>query len=81
MIWQFLLILLLAPTVASDSFVYRICLTDEDVDVVMHETSDKADADMCAWVVSCASAEVRIRLDQNAARTFWRSYSPERCRR
>jgi len=77
-----LVVLGLVPAVTSDSFVYRVCFTTDraDTDVVMREADKKADADMCAWVVTCESAEVHVMLDKNAKRSFWRANSPERCR-
>ena len=68
------------PAVTADSFVFRVCFTTEDADVALRETEDKKGADMCAWVVTCESAEVKVKIDPAAKRSFWRANSPERCR-
>jgi len=66
----------------SGDFVFRICFTTdrEAADVELREVTDRKTMDMCAWVTACSAAEVVVRLNTEAKRSFWRSRSPGECR-
>lgn len=74
------LIVGLAPHVGAGSFVFRACFRGTDYDVVMRESNEKAPSDMCIYRETCGAAEVVIRVDPSAQRSFWVSSHPEKCR-
>ena len=68
------------PHAYGSDFVFRGCIAEDDFDISMREVDARGNADMCVWATTCDAAEIRIHLDPNAKRSFWRSNSPERCR-
>jgi len=71
---------LLLLSVDGSSFVFRACFRDTDYDVAMRAAATREAADACIFLQTCEAAEIIIRADPAAARTFWVTTGPGRCR-